>query len=134
MNISVLSFASSEKKERRSEVTMNKKTAKKCFGGLIASLLLATWPAALVEAEITSVARDQTDTTSCLSSDYAGLNLTILLKVKELSELNSSLPHLQSELQDLLNDMSPDVQHRGQPSMSLRGFYQKSIFSARGFA
>jgi hypothetical protein len=113
---------------------MNKKITKKCVGSLLASLLLTAWPIALVRADTTSVAKNQSCKASNLTNDPAQLNQTIFIKVKDLIEHEMSLTQLQIEIQSILNTIPTDGQHRGQNSMSLRGFFGNDIFSCRGFA
>lgn len=113
---------------------MKKKTAKKCFNGLMAGLLLASLPVALVDAELTSVGTNQNDTASPVPSDHAKSTFAIFISVEELTGQNISLLQMRGGLQDLLNDMLTEIQDKGQPCVSLRGFYRNEIFSARGFA
>jgi hypothetical protein len=115
-------------------MTINKKTLKKCAGGLLASLLLSTIPTMLVGAESTAITKDVSRDASGHRNELAQLNETTFMKVKELFEQGLSLTQLQVELQNMLTNMPTDVQRRGQNSMSLRGFYGSGIFSCRGFA
>ncbi|HWR27795.1 MAG TPA: hypothetical protein VN377_05095 [Candidatus Thermoplasmatota archaeon] len=94
-----------------------------CFGAVLASMVLATYPVSLVGAQMTSAMKDQ------IHQDEI-----ILLTVKELADQGMDLNQLHSELQTMHGSMQSDNQKRGQGSLSLRGFCGNSLFSCRGFA
>lgn len=112
-----------QRKRQGRDQIMRKKIVQQRIGAVLASMVLVTFPAALVGAQMASAMQENIQH-----------NETSSFTVKELADQGIDLEQLHIELQSMFGSVHPEIQKRGQSSLCLRDFYENSLFSCRGLA